>query len=57
MVNEDNLVSILGRRKDMIKRGDFGIMPAALESSIAAFTGSQVNTLKPVKIFEDYSDI
>lgn len=57
MVNEDNLVSILGRRKDMIKRGDVGIMPAALESSIAAFTGSQVNTLKPVKIFEDNSDI
>ncbi|KUL89732.1 hypothetical protein ZTR_00416 [Talaromyces verruculosus] len=41
MVNEDGLVSILGRRKDMIKRGGVGIMPAALESSIAAFTGSQ----------------
>ena len=43
MVNEDGLVSILGRRKDMIKRGGVGIMPAALESSIAAFTGSQVS--------------
>lgn len=43
MVNEDGLVSILGRRKDMIKRAGVGIMPAALESSIAAFTGSQVS--------------
>lgn len=43
MINEDGLVSILGRRKDMIKRGGVGIMPAALESSIAAYTGSQVS--------------
>ncbi|EED13322.1 AMP dependent CoA ligase, putative [Talaromyces stipitatus ATCC 10500] len=41
MVNEDGLVSILGRQKDMIKRAGVAIMPAALESSIAAFIGSQ----------------
>lgn len=45
MVNEDGLVSILGRRKDMIKRAGVAIMPAALESSIAAFTGAQVSRL------------
>lgn len=57
MVNEDGLVSILGRRKDMIKRGGVGIMPAALESSIAAFTGSQVNALKLFINCQDYSDL
>ncbi|ERF68107.1 hypothetical protein EPUS_06918 [Endocarpon pusillum Z07020] len=41
MVDRDGLVFILGRRKDMIKRAGVGIMPAAIESSIEAFTGAQ----------------
>ncbi|KAL8792405.1 MAG: hypothetical protein Q9195_005019 [Heterodermia aff. obscurata] len=41
MVDEEGLVFILGRRKDMIKRVDVGIMPAAIESSVEAFTGAQ----------------
>ena len=43
MVNEDGLVFILGRQKDMIRRASVGIMPAAIESSIEAFTGAQVS--------------
>jgi acyl-CoA synthetase (AMP-forming)/AMP-acid ligase II len=43
MVNEDGLVSILGRKRDMIKRAGVAIMPAALESSITAFTAVQVS--------------
>lgn len=42
MVSKDGLVFILGRKKDMIKRAGVGIMPAAIESSIEAFTGAQV---------------
>ena len=42
MVGRDSLVYILGRRKDMIKRAGTAIMPAAIASSIEAFTGSQV---------------
>ena len=43
MVNRDGLVFILGRGKDMIKCAGKGIMPAAIESSIEAFTGAQVS--------------
>ena len=43
MVDRDGLVFILGRRKDMIKRAGVAIMPAAIESSIEAFTGTQVS--------------
>ena len=48
MVNSEGLVSILGRRKDMIKRGDVGIMPTAIESSVEAFTGAQVSKNRPL---------
>ncbi|KAI1504053.1 hypothetical protein F5X99DRAFT_416845 [Biscogniauxia marginata] len=41
MVDRDGVVFILGRRKDMIKRAGVAIMPAAIESSIEAFTGAQ----------------
>ncbi|RYO97394.1 hypothetical protein DL765_011238 [Monosporascus sp. GIB2] len=41
MVNKDGLVFILGRKKDMIKRAGVGIMPAAIESCIEAFTSAQ----------------
>ncbi|KAI0403083.1 acetyl-CoA synthetase-like protein [Xylaria palmicola] len=41
MMTEDGLVYILGRSKDAIKRAGIAIMPAALESSIAHFTGAQ----------------
>lgn len=47
MVDKDGLVYILGRRNDMIKRAGVGIMPAALESSIEAFTGAQVSKITP----------
>lgn len=42
MVSKDGLVFILGRKKDMIQRAGVGIMPAAIESSVEAFTGAQV---------------
>ena len=48
IVDSEGLVSILGRRKDMIKRGDVGIMPAAIESSVEAFTGAQVSKDRPL---------
>jgi acyl-CoA synthetase (AMP-forming)/AMP-acid ligase II len=44
MVNRDGIVYILGRKKDMIKRAGVAIMPAAIESSIEAFTGAQVSS-------------
>lgn len=43
ILSKDGLVFILGRKKDMIKRAEVGIMPAAIESSIEAFTGAQVS--------------
>lgn len=46
-VDRDGLVFILGRKKDMIKRAGVGIMPAAIESSIEAFTGAQVSRVPP----------
>ncbi len=48
MVNRDGLVFILGRKKDMIKRAGIGIMPAAIESSIEAFTSAQVSQNYPL---------
>ncbi|KAK4233722.1 hypothetical protein C8A03DRAFT_19245 [Achaetomium macrosporum] len=41
VLSQDGMVFVLGRRKDMIKRAGTGIMPAAIESSIEAFTGAQ----------------
>lgn len=49
MMDRDGLVFILGRRKDMIKRAGVAIMPAAIESSIEAFTGAQVSRVTPSK--------
>lgn len=54
MVDKNGLVFILGRRKDMIKRAGVGIMPAALESSIEAFTGAQVSGQSPSKSIKAY---
>ncbi|KAE8552287.1 hypothetical protein EYB25_006181 [Talaromyces marneffei] len=65
IVNQSGLVSILGRQKDMIKRAGVGIMPAALESSIAAFTGSQTVVVpvthpvvghEPFAVLSSYND-
>ena len=47
MVDRNRLVFILGRKKDMIVRAGVGIMPAAIESSIEAFTGAQVSRVAP----------
>jgi len=44
MINEDGIVYILGRMKDVIKRAGVPIIPAALESCIEKFTGSQVSS-------------
>ena len=49
LVTRDGLVIILGRRKDMIKRAGVGIMPAAIESSLEAFTGAQVSRIASFK--------
>lgn len=43
MLNQDGLVFILGRKKDMIKCAGVNIMPAAIESSVEAFTDTQVS--------------
>lgn len=42
MMNKDGIVYILGRIKDVVKRAGVSITPAALESTIEKFTGSQV---------------
>ena len=42
IMNKDNIVWILGRIKDRIKRAGVPITPAALESCIENFTNSQV---------------
>ena len=54
MVDRDGLVFILGRRKDMIKRAGVAIMPAAIESSIEAFTGAQVSGIADFKFNQLY---
>jgi acyl-CoA synthetase (AMP-forming)/AMP-acid ligase II len=43
MIDNEELVFILGRSKDMIKRAGVAIMPAAIESSIEALIGAQVS--------------
>jgi acyl-CoA synthetase (AMP-forming)/AMP-acid ligase II len=43
MMNEDDLVFILGRSKDMFEYAGTAIVPAALESCIAEYTGAQVS--------------
>ena len=54
MVDEDGLAFILGRRKDIIMRAGVGIMPAAIESSIEAFTGMQVSKLAHPRLNEPH---
>jgi acyl-CoA synthetase (AMP-forming)/AMP-acid ligase II len=49
MADSDGVVFILGRKKDMIKRAGVALMPAAIESSIEAFTGAQVSRVAPFK--------
>lgn len=41
LMDKTGLVFILGREKDMIKRAGKAIMPAPIESSIEAYTGTQ----------------
>lgn len=43
MMDNEGLVFILGRSKDMIKRAGVAVMPAALESCIEKYTGAQVS--------------
>ncbi|KAL8718831.1 MAG: hypothetical protein Q9225_004076 [Loekoesia sp. 1 TL-2023] len=45
MINKEDLVFILGRKKDMIKRNSVAIMPAAIESCLEKFIGAQVSIL------------
>jgi 4-coumarate--CoA ligase len=42
MMDRQGLVFILGRKKDMIRRGGVTIAPAVIESCVAAFTQCQV---------------
>ncbi|KAL8747708.1 MAG: hypothetical protein Q9190_000449 [Brigantiaea leucoxantha] len=42
MINSDSLLFILGRKKDTIRRAGVTIIPAAIESCLEKFTGSQV---------------
>lgn len=44
MVDDEGLVFILGRCKDVIKRANVSIIPAALESCIEKYTAAQVST-------------
>lgn len=48
MINDEGLVFILGRSKDVIKRAGVVIMPAALESCIEKHTGAQVSVVFPL---------
>ncbi|CAK1361817.1 4-coumarate--CoA ligase 2 [Cercospora beticola] len=45
VINEDGLIYILGRIKDIIMRAAIPITPAALENCIAVFTGSSAAVL------------
>jgi acyl-CoA synthetase (AMP-forming)/AMP-acid ligase II len=50
MMNEKGLVYILGRTKDVIKRANVTIMPAALESCIEKYVDAQVSSiLSPIR--------
>ena len=48
IIDDEGLVFILGRGKNMIRRDGTTIMPAALESCIEAYTGAQVSTSSPL---------
>lgn len=50
MINDAGDVYIVGRLKDVIKRAAVSIAPAAIESCLAAFTGSQVSSSLDVSI-------
>lgn len=50
MINDAGDVCIIGRSKDVIKRGAISIAPAATESCLAAFTGSQVSVSPCISI-------
>lgn len=43
MMDEQNLVYLLGRSKEVIKRGSVRVIPAVLESYIEKYTGAQVS--------------
>lgn len=43
MMDNEGLVFILGRHKDMMKRGGVAIMPAAIESCLEKYSGAQVS--------------
>ena len=47
MIDDNGLVFILGRAKDVIKRGGAAIMPVVLESCIEKYTGAQVSISCP----------
>lgn len=51
MINDEGLVFILGRSKDVIKRAGVVIMPAALESCIEKYTGAQVSIVYPLRAY------
>ena len=43
IISDADMVYVLGRSKDVIKRAGIAIMPAALESCIEKYTGAQVS--------------
>ena len=48
MMDNEGLVFILGRSKDMMKRAGVIIMPVAIESCIEKYTGAQVSIICPL---------
>lgn len=53
VMDKNDLVFILGRRKDMIQRAGVKIMPTAIESSLDAYIGAQVS--RPILPFNSIS--
>lgn len=49
LLTEDNLIYILGRGKDMIKRSGKIFMPVALENFIETYTGIQVSDINSLE--------
>jgi acyl-CoA synthetase (AMP-forming)/AMP-acid ligase II len=47
IMDDEGLIFILGRSKDVIKRGGVSIMPAVLESCIEKYTSAQVSIRYP----------
>jgi acyl-CoA synthetase (AMP-forming)/AMP-acid ligase II len=47
IMDDEGLIFILGRSKDVIKRGGVCIMPAVLESCIEKYTTAQVSIRYP----------